>query len=127
MTEIIHPRDGDSVWLHPCPPWCTLSQHFADDEMVYAEDGFHHEGPQIAIPTAYRMLAESPESVVKVILRAWIDHLDAEPGPGHIELQLATTEHNTDMYVELTPDQARAVSAALLKLADVGAFDFDLD
>jgi hypothetical protein len=67
------------------------------------------------------MLADSPESVVKVILKAWTNRLDAEPEPGHIELQLATTEYNTDMYVDLTPDQARAVSSALLKLADTAA------
>jgi hypothetical protein len=45
--------------------------------------------------------------------------LDAEPGPGRVELQLATTKHNTDMCVELIPDQVRAVSSALLKLADI--------
>jgi hypothetical protein len=56
---------------------------------------------------------------VKVILKAWTNRLDAEPGPGHIELQLATTEYNTDAYVELTPDQARAVCSALLELADI--------
>jgi hypothetical protein len=121
MTEIIYPRDGDAVRLRPCPPWCTLSQHLADDDAVYADDGFHHCGPELAVPTSYRMLADSPESVVKVTLRAWTNRLDAEPEPGHIELQLATTEYNTDMYVDLTPDQARAVSSALLKLADTAA------
>jgi hypothetical protein len=119
--EIIYPRDGDAIRLRPCPPWCTLSEHFAHDEVVYAEDGFHHYGPEIAVPTSYRTLADAPESVVKVILKAWANRLDAEPGPGCIELQLATTEHNTDLYVELTPDQARAVSSALLKLADTAA------
>jgi hypothetical protein len=121
VTEIIYPRDGDAVRLRPCPPWCTQSRHFADDDTVYAEDGFHHYGPEIAVPTSYRMLPDHPESVVKVILKAWTNRLDAEPGPGRIELQLATTEYNTDAYVELIPDQARAVSSALLKLADTAA------
>ncbi len=122
MTEIIDPRDGDAVTLRPCPPWCTQSRHFAEDETVDSEDGFHHYGPEVAVPTSYRMFTDDdPESVVKVILKAWTNRLDAEPGPGRIELQLATTEYNTDAYVELTPDQARAVSAALLKLADLAA------
>jgi hypothetical protein len=118
MMEIIYPQDGDAVRLGPCPPWCTLSEHFAHDEVVYAEDGFHHYGPEIAVRTSSRTLTDSPESVVKVILKAWASRLDAEPEPGCIELQLADTEHDTDMYVELTPDQARAVSSALLNLAD---------
>ncbi len=122
MTETIYPRDGDAVTLRPCPPWCTQSRHFGGNEPVYAEDGFHHYGPEIAVPTSYRMFTDhDPESVVKVILKAWTNRLDAGPGPGRIELQLATTEYNTDAYVELTPDQARAVSSALLELADIAA------
>jgi len=121
VTEIIYPRDGGAVRLGPCPPWCTLSEHFADDDVVDAEDGFHHFGPQVAVPTSDRMLTDRPESVVKVTLKAWANRLDAEPGPGCIELQLATTEYDTDMFVDLTPDQARAVASALLKLADTAS------
>lgn len=119
MTEIVRPRDGGPARLRPCPPWCTQTRHFADDEVVYADDGFHHYGPEIAIPASDRMLLHDPQSVVKVILKAWTERLDAEPGPGRIELQLATTEENTDMYVELTPEEARAVASALLETADI--------
>jgi hypothetical protein len=118
VKEFVQPRDGHAVELRPCPAWCTLSEHFTDDQLVDADDGFHHYGPEIAVPTSDRMFPNGPESVVKVILKAWTSRLDAEPGPGRIELQLATTEENTDLYVELTPDEARAVSAALLQLAD---------
>lgn len=117
--ETVRPLDGDAVTLRPCPPWCTLREHFAPDDLVHADDGFHHYGPEIAIPTLYRMFANDPELVVKVILRAWTSRLDGEPDPACIELQLATTETNTDMYVELTPDTARAVSSALLKIASI--------
>lgn len=65
------------------------------------------------------MLTTGPETIVKVILKSWTHPLNAEPGPSRIELQLATSEHNTDMYAELTPDEARAVAEALLKTADV--------
>jgi hypothetical protein len=121
MMEIIYPQDGDAVTLRPCPHWCTLSEHFAHDEVVHADDGFHHYGPEIAVRTSFRTFVDSPDSVVKVLVKAWTTPLDAEPGPARVELQLADTEHNTDMYVELTPDQARAVSSALLQLADTAA------
>jgi hypothetical protein len=56
---------------------------------------------------------------VKVSLKAWVSRLDAEPGQGFVELQLATIEYDTDAYVELTPGQARAVASALLKFPDI--------
>ena len=63
------------------------------------------------------MLADGPESVIKVILKAWTNRLDAEPAPGRIEVLLATSEHATDLHVELTPDQARPVSSAPVQAA----------
>jgi len=105
--------------LRPCPPWCTLERHFADDDIVYADDGFHHLGPETVVPTSNRRLVHDPESVVKVILKGWTERLDAEPGPGRIELQLATADENTDMYVDLTPGEARVVASALLQSADI--------
>lgn len=118
MTETIQLRNGGAVVLRPCPAWCSLNKHFADDTVIDADDGFHHYGPEIAVPTSDRMFTTGPESVVKVILKAWDRPLDADPEPARIELQLATIEENTDSYVDFTPDEARAVSAALLKLAD---------
>jgi hypothetical protein len=107
------------VQLRPCPPWCTLSQHFAPDGAVDADDGFHHYGPEIAVPTSHRRYLDGPESIVKVLLKAWTNRMDAAPGPGIIELQFADTESDTDLFVELTPDQARAVSSALLKITEI--------
>jgi hypothetical protein len=118
VAEIIHPQDGDAVELQPCPAWCTLNPHFADDGAIHAEDGFHHYGPEIVVPTSDRVFTDGPETVVKVMLKSWTSRLDAEPGPGRVELQLATTEQDTDMYVELTPGEARVISSALLELAD---------
>jgi hypothetical protein len=65
------------------------------------------------------MLPDNPETVVKVILKAWTHPLDAEPGRASIELQLAIGEQNTHMCAEQTPDQARAVASALIKTADI--------
>jgi hypothetical protein len=119
VAEIVHPQEGGAVRLRSCPPWCSQSRHFADDDVVYADDGFHHVGPEIAIPTSDRRLRHDPQSVVKIILKAWTAPLDAEPGPCRIELQLATAEENTDMYVDLTPGEARAVATALLKTVGI--------
>ena len=119
VTEIVYPQEGGAVGLRPCPSWCSQSRHFADDDVVYAEDGFHHVGPEIAVPTSDRRLIHDPESVVKVILKAWTERLDAQPGPCRIELQLATAEENTDMYVDLTPGEAGAVASALLKTVGI--------
>lgn len=91
--------------------------HFTSD-VIHADDGYHHYGPEVAVPTSFRMFNDSPETVVKVILKARTHPLGAEPGPSLIELQLATTESNTDTYVERTPDKARAIAEALLELAD---------
>jgi hypothetical protein len=65
------------------------------------------------------MALDDPETVVKVSLKAWTPRLDVDPGPARIELQLGTAEKNTDMYAELTPGEARAVSSALLELAAI--------
>jgi hypothetical protein len=42
MTEVVHPLDGDSVVLRPCPSWCIESRHFANGEAIYADHGYHH-------------------------------------------------------------------------------------
>jgi hypothetical protein len=118
VTEIIHPGDGDPAGLRPCPPWCTQGRHFTGDEVIYAEDGFHHHGPEVAVPASFRMLTDGPEPVVKVCLKAWVSRLEAEPGPGLVELQPAAAKYNTGSYAELTPGQARAVAAALPEFAD---------
>jgi hypothetical protein len=119
MTEVVHPCDGDAVALRPCPPWCTLSGHVDDDGPVYASDGYHHYGPDRAVPTSDQIDGHGPEVVIKTILKSWTCPLDAGPGPALIELQLGTAEQNTDLYAELTPGQARAVAAALIELAGI--------
>ena len=119
MTEIVHPRSGTPVTLRPCPPWCTCPQHFPDDQVIDVDDGYHHYGPEVSIPTSDRMLRDDPEIVVKVALKAWAPGLDADAGPARIELQREAAGHDTDMYAELTPVEARAVATALPELASV--------
>ena len=98
---------------------CTRREHFTENALIDTDDGFHHYGPELAIPTSDRMLLSGPETVVKVILKAWTPRLDADPGPGRIELQLATTEQTPTRSLSSPPDEARAISTALLRLADI--------
>ena len=121
MPEVVHPRDGDAVTLRPCPGWCTAGRHFGDGEAVYADHGYHHDGPQIEVPTSYKFLgmAYGPPTIVRAVLKSWTHPLDAEPGPALIELNLGTAAERTDMCAEITPAEARAVARALLDLAAI--------
>lgn len=114
MKEVVRLRDGHAVQLRPCPAWCTLSEHFDPDTVIDADDGFHHYGSEITVPTSDRLFVDGPESVVKVSLKAWTKPPDAAPEPGRVDLQL----ENADSCVDLTPGEARAVAAALLEMAD---------
>lgn len=71
MTEAVHVRGAGPVSLGPCPAWCTLSQHFPDGELAHADDGYHHRGPQIEVPTSYREFVDDDETVVRVTLGSW--------------------------------------------------------
>jgi hypothetical protein len=117
--EVVRPLDGDAVTLRPCPPWCTEGPHLADNEMIYADDGYHHYGAEIEVPTSYNFLGmtDGVPTIVRVVLKSWTHPLDADPGPALIELNLGTSGEPTDMCVEITPAEARAVAQALLDLA----------
>jgi hypothetical protein len=54
---------------------------------------------------------------VRVVLKSWMQPLDAGPGPAFIELNLGTAEAGTDACVELAPAEARSVARALLDVA----------
>jgi hypothetical protein len=117
MAEIVHPRGADTVVLRPCPPWCTLGRHFAAGEVIDADDGYHHHGPEIAVPTTYRAHRDAPETVIRAILKSWTHPLGTSAGPALIEVNLGTAAEWTDACAELTPAQARDLAAALTELA----------
>jgi hypothetical protein len=119
MTEVVHPLDGETVALRPCPPWCTESRHFADREAVYADHGYHHYGTEVEVPTSDTFLgtADGSRTIVRAVLKSWTHPLNADPGPALIELNLGTARERTDMCAEITAAEARAVAQALLDLA----------
>ena len=119
MSEVIYPADGEPVTLRPCPPWCTVGQHFSPELTVHADDGYFHYGPETQITTGRPLLDEAWEpAVVRVYLSSWTHPLGAGPGPAVIKANLGTAAHLTDVAAELTPAEARAVAQALLDRAD---------
>jgi hypothetical protein len=118
--EVVHPLDSESVTLRPCPPWCTEGRHFGDDEAIYSDDGYHHYGTEIEVPTSDTFLGMmgGPETIVRVALKSWTHPLGAQPGPALIELSFGTAVKRTDMCAAATPAEARAIAQALLELAD---------
>ncbi len=102
MTEIVQVRGSTPVELWPWPPWYLVSEHLGDDP-VAADDGFHHFGPEAAVPTFDRLGPDDPEIVVKVIVKVWTCPLDAEPGPGRVELQVTHGGVASEDTAELTP------------------------
>lgn len=117
--EVVQLRDGATVALRPCPPWCIESRHFVID-IIDSDDGYHHYGPEIAVPTSDRFMLDGPNIVVNACLASWTCPAGAEPGPAHIKLGLGTAEETaTGASADLTPSEARAVAHALLDLADV--------
>lgn len=123
--EVVHPVDGDVVALRPCPPWCTEDRHFRIGMVIHADDGYHHYGTEIGVPTSCKFLdmTDGSEMIVRASLRSWTLPLDADPGPVFIELNLGTAEERTDMSVEITPSEARAIAQALLELAAIAERD----
>jgi hypothetical protein len=119
VTEVVYPVDGEPVTIRPCPPWCTESRHFADAAVIHADDGYHHSGAEIEVPTSYPFLGmtDGAPTIVRGVLKSWTHPLGAEPGPVLIELNLGTVAERTDMCAEITPDEAEAVARALLDLA----------
>ena len=70
-----------------------------------------------AIAVSYRARTNGPPVTVKLQVQARSERLDAEPGPGFVDLQLL--ESHGDAGTELTPGEARTLAAALLMLADI--------
>lgn len=119
MAEVVHPRDGKAVALRPCPAWCAEARHFDEGAVIYADDGYHHCGTAVEVPTSYRFMgtADGPETIIRAVLTSWTHPLGADPGPTLIELNLGTAAGRTDMCAELTPAEARAAARALVDLA----------
>jgi hypothetical protein len=119
MTEVVRPLDGEPVALRPCPAWCAEGRHFAPDEVIYADHGYHHYGAESEVPTSYPFLGMTGglPTIVRTVLKSWTHPLGADPGPARIEINLGTAAERTDMSAEIAPDEAEALARALLELA----------
>ena len=77
-------------------------------------------GRRSLLPASWRVLADGPRRN-EGDPQGLPERPAAEPGPGRIELQLATAGYSTGSCAELTPGQARAVASALPGLAGSAA------
>jgi hypothetical protein len=87
-----------------------VSRHFAEDDVVDADDGYHHYGPEAAVPACDRVSHDAPATVVRVTLKSWTHPLGAEPGRALIEINIGSAAELSDACAEITPGQARAVA-----------------
>jgi hypothetical protein len=73
--------------------------------VIHADDGYHHVGTEVEVPTSYKFMGttDGPQTVVRAVLKSWTRPLDADPGPPLIELNLGTAAERTDSCVEATP------------------------
>src|SRR5579859_3451560 len=103
MPEVVRPLDGVPVTLRPCPHWCIETRHFADDEVIYADHGYHHYGTEIEVPTSdtFGGMSDGPATIIRVVLKSWTHPMDADPGPTRIELNLGTATERTDLCAEI--------------------------
>ena len=115
QLENIRTRDGDEFEIQPCPPWCT-GGHFPAGEQVDSDDGFHHYGPDVSVPTSHRPFTDQDSSTVRLCLKAWVHPLDADTGTGCVDVTLFTADG--EPTIELTPAEARAIATALVMLVD---------
>ena len=82
----------------------------------YAATASITTGRRSPLPASWRVLADGPRRN-EGNPQGLPERPAAEPGPGRIELQLATAGYSTGSCAELTPGQARAVASALPGLA----------
>ncbi|MEV3925930.1 DUF6907 domain-containing protein [Actinomadura coerulea] len=108
-------RDGLQVTLQPCPTWCT-TDHFDPGTYLHLEDGFHHlSEPVDILTTDISRIPDGEPTTVQMRLKAFTAPLNAAPGPTRVELALLDNE---DAAVELTPQLARRIAAALHALGE---------
>lgn len=114
--ERVTTRDGQTIELRPCPPWCT-GEHpaFDDPESIHISDGFHHYSEPVRIQTSNIVdLFKGQPVVVEMYLKSWVQPLNADPGPTQIGLDTDAPEGATD----LTPAEARRIADVLIEFSD---------
>lgn len=100
------------ITLQPCPPWC-VGDHFGPQPILFAADGFFHDGPTTDAADSSSMLGDGGQDIeLELGLASWVPTLAAEPGPTHIRL----SGSGESLY--FTPERARELAAELTRLAD---------
>ena len=121
MPESLYVENLDaSVTLAPCPSWCVRSEHFPDRYPETVDDDFRHYGPNVEVKLEGPGSGECSASAVAVAVWARSEHLRAEAGPAWVEFNLSSgTAIRPDLWIDLTPAQARDVGMMLVNLAEI--------
>jgi hypothetical protein len=122
MSETVYVGSSDdAVTLAPCPSWCTTREHFPDRDPETADDDFTHYGLNFELDLGKPGSGECPASAVAFAIWARSGSVRAEAGPAWVELNLSkgSSVIAPEMWIDLTPAQARKVGMTLLDLASV--------
>ena len=109
-----------TVTLAPCPSWCTKGEHFPDRDPETADEDFRHYGPNLELSLGGPGSGEASASGVAVAVWARSENLRAAAGPAWVEVNLCNgTGGGPDLWIDLTPAQARKVALTLVSLAEI--------
>jgi hypothetical protein len=104
--------DALGITLRPCPPWC-LGEHFGPQPILFADDGYLHNGPITRITDSSATLGDDGDDIeLELGLASWAPALAAAPGPTLISMS------NGDNPLYFTPERARQLAEHLTRLAD---------
>jgi hypothetical protein len=104
--------DALGITLGPCPPWC-LGEHFGPQPILFADDGYFHNGPITRLTDSSATLGDDGEDIeLELGMASWAATLAAAPGPTLISM------NNVDNPLYFTPERARQLADHLTRLAD---------
>jgi hypothetical protein len=102
------------ITLQPCPSWCAGDHFGPRPTILYAEDGFFHDGLALTITDDSTSLGDGGHDVGLTLgLASWVPTLASAPGPGHVRLC-----DGGDFVYYFTPETARQLAAKLTHLAN---------
>jgi len=118
MPESVYVDSLDAEVTLACPSWCTRTEHFPDWPPKTADDSFTHHWLNFELTPDEPGSGECPASAVAVAIWARSENVQAEAEPAWVELNLsAGSGKGPDLWIDLTPAQAREVGMTLVNVA----------
>jgi hypothetical protein len=117
VPESVYVESLDAVVTLACPSWCTRTEHFPQRPPETADDSFTHHWLNFELKLDEPGSGQCPASAVAVAIWAQSENLQAEAGPAWVELNLSGPDKGPDLWIDLTPAQAREVGMMLVDVA----------